>query len=204
MTDRPIIFSAPMIRALIDGRKRMTRRVLSPQLQIAFAGKEAIVRRHPHQKGIGWDDVKRLWVREAWRTEARYDGSPPRNIPHTAIVSYEADYDHEPNDGCRGRYRHARFMPRAFSRLTLLVESVKVERLQDISEEDAIAEGAEQYSSSTKLSRPFNPDWKGIYREGFAELWNSINGPDAWDANPWVAAIGFSVIKANIDSLGAE
>ncbi|AAL49589.1 unknown [Sinorhizobium phage PBC5] len=99
------------------------------------------------------------------------------------------------------RWQPSIHMPRWASRLTLIVTDVRVERLQDISEADAIAEGAKQYSSSTKLSRAFNPDWKGIYREGYAELWNAINGPGSWEANPWVVAYTFRVIKQNIDEI---
>jgi hypothetical protein len=90
-------------------------------------------------------------------------------------------------------------MPRWASRLALTVTEVRVERLQDISEADAIAEGCRQYASSTKLSRPFNPDWKGIYREGYAELWNAINGAGSWESNPWIVAYTFTVQNSNID-----
>lgn len=95
-------------------------------------------------------------------------------------------------------------MPKSMSRITLIVDGIKIERLRDISEDDAIAEGAPQYSSSIKLSRPFNPQWKGLYRQGFAELWNEINGAGAWEANPWVIAYSVTPILKNIDEVPAE
>jgi hypothetical protein len=131
---------------------------------------------------IALPEPPRLWVREAWRTEARYDAMPPRDVPESAIVSYEADYDREPNDGCRGRYRPGMFLPRWASRITLRVTAVKVERLQDISEDDAIAEGC------------VPDDRIGPARFIFETLWASIHGPGSWDANPWVAALTFERI----------
>lgn len=110
-------------------------------------------------------------------------------------------------------------MPRWASRLTLTVEGVKVERLQEISEEDAIAEGIarENVIVDTKcyggVHHEITADryWSGAagdpdegYEDGceaFAALWRSIHGPDAWDANPWVAAISFTVHKCNIDAM---
>lgn len=137
----------------------------------------------------------RLWVREAWRTAAFVDDVPPRDlVPGLRYISFEADYDSVPNDGCRGRYRHARFMPRWASRITLEVTKVRVQRLQDISENDAEAEGARAAFTRTTV-----PDWPVYsvpsHRWGFEELWTSLHGPGAWSANPWVVAITFNRIK---------
>lgn len=86
-------------------------------------------------------------------------------------------------------------MPRWASRLTLIVESLRVERLQEISEEDARAEGAMlEYGEGAKISK----------RRAFELIWKHINGETSWAANPWVAAIGFRVIKANIDAPEAQ
>lgn len=95
-------------------------------------------------------------------------------------------------------------MPRWASRLTLIVTDVRVERLQDISEDDAIAEGVEEVSDD-------GPVLTGIpcgtiyadHRSAFRDLWNSLHGPGSWDANPWVAAITFRPVFANIDSTEA-
>ena len=93
------------------------------------------------------------------------------------------------------RWRPSIHMPRSASRLTLTVTEVRVQRLQDISEEDARAEGIEG---------EFLPWPQGYwtYRPYFAELWNSLHGPDAWDANPWVVALSFTVQHGNIDQIG--
>ena len=85
-------------------------------------------------------------------------------------------------------------MPRWASRLTLIVEAVKVERLQDISEEDARAEGCADAPGT------FSPSAIGV----FANLWRNLHGPDAWSENPWVAAIRFRVIRTNIDAIPGE
>jgi len=104
-------------------------------------------------------------------------------------IKYEADF-------CTahsfGKLRPSIFMPREFSRLTLIVECVKVERLQDISEADAITEGVGLCAAHEAQG--------ATARELFKHLWNSINGADSWEANLWVLAISFSVVKANIDA----
>jgi hypothetical protein len=194
MTERPIIFSAPMVRAILEGRKTMTRRVLKPQPQsvdgsgrwyaMPGGGESLNCHRLPYTPG----DL--LWVREAWRTEARFDKMPMKDEPTGALVSYEADYDREPNDGCRGRLRPSIHMPRWASRLTLRVTGVKVERLHDITEEDAKAEAAEAVGYIDEYDVGDRS-----YVVGFAGLWASIHGPLAWAANPWVAAITFKRVK---------
>lgn len=216
MADRPILFSGPMVRALWDDRKTQTRRMLKfqPAPGISIIRKtirpidanpyHSFERRSVYGNYAGELDIKikrgdRLWVRETWSHTGDhvFSISEARMSPFGHTI-YQADENSE--------YPYAKFwpsihMPREFSRLTLIVTDVRVERLQDISEADAIAEGCRQYSSSTKLSRPFNADWKGIYREGYAELWNEINGARSWEANPWVAAYTFRVIKQNIDQI---
>lgn len=102
------------------------------------------------------------------------------------------------------RIRPSIHMPRWASRLTLTVTDVRVERLQDISEADAIAEGCPVSTMPGTIGHPlcpvgFNEMGTPIY--WFRELWNSINGPDAWDANPWVVALTFDVARRNIDAV---
>ena len=89
-------------------------------------------------------------------------------------------------------------MPREFSRLTLTVTDVRVQRVQDISNENAIAEGIEPHGHAFTGYGKQADVWMAPY-DSFASLWNSIHGPGAWDANPWVAAITFTVRKGNID-----
>lgn len=219
MADRPIPFSAPMVRALLDGRKTQTRRVLRPRPEfLGGYGEEA------DYEEWGWIDEDgapmsvldvapngyvrgdRLLVREAWRAWVDFDELPPRDIPPGADVQYLAD---DPLSPWTSRYRHARFMPRWASRLTLTVTDVRVERLRDISEEDALAEGVERLAGSkgpNHFTREITGKWRGSFnaptaKEVFADLWNNINGPDSWDANPWVAAISFDVRRGNIDEV---
>lgn len=135
----------------------------------------------------------RLWVREAWRTSASIDDTPPRDmVPRLRPVSYEADYTSEPNDGCRGRLRPSIHMPRWASRITLEVTAVNVERLQDISEDDAESEGVFRHVAEHSLNKIFREERGATAIRYFRELWASIHGLDAWEVNPWVAAISFT------------
>ncbi len=182
MTDRPIIFSAPMVRALLEGRKTQMRRVLRPQ---PFSNV------HPSDiNTIGdadeWERVRipyapgdRFWVREAF-TEVPMIG--PRYYATNEI----------PASFKKVSPIH---MPRWASRLTLLVTDVRVQRLQEISEANAISEGIYPAANSQTIDCDTPPP-----SDGFRALWNSIHGPDAWDANPWVAAITFDVKRGNIDT----
>jgi hypothetical protein len=190
-TDRPIIFSAPMVLALLAGRKLMTRRLATSPLRKCAAGDQ-------------------LWVRESFATT---DG---------LIIRYAATDDiHE----LRKR-KPAIHMPRWASRLTLTVTGVKIERLQEISEEDAKAEGVQLPASTeghalinvgarfSALSyvTPRGPDeapddvlrraW--TFRAHYAALWDSLHGPGAWEANPEIVAIGFTVEHRNIDAPAIE
>lgn len=220
MKEHPILFSAPMVRAILDGRKTQTRRIvrLQPDVQqvtvrgeFAFAlnshGAEIILCRCPY--GQAGD---RLWVRETWRIgawdESRaafaldYCDGPRKqwvDVPDPDCDGGElfnhlwqqstddaikaglktdehGNYKWEPGQSpCR--WRPSIHMPRWASRITLEITGVRVERLQDISEPDAKSEGADNIN--------------GEYAEGFAVLWESINGPGSWDANPWVWVVEF-------------
>jgi hypothetical protein len=255
MIDHPIIFSAPMVQALLAGRKTMTRRILNLPKK-TFSGGPIYERKdmggwEPTTSGGGgcftigkngeripaperiaiWHKTTgvcmetpiqpgdRLWVRENWRTFVSLDDVKPRDLWAPGCgrgggVRFEADagglsitkdgehfYGVRDTDAPFGKQRPSIFLPRWASRLTLIVQSVKVERLQDISEADADAEGFAGDFPHVLFPELF-PDKAGALTipECFGRLWNSINGPDAWAANPWVAAIGFRVIKANIDS----
>ncbi len=162
-----------------------------------------------------------LYVREAWRVSRMHDQVAPRDLkPRTMTVFFEAGgsiaNQDAPGDwkpavwpeiGERpdwaGKLRPAMFMPRWASRITLEVIGVKVERLQDCSEADAIAEGIERASwRSDKWLNYLHP--AGAFVEpiqSYQSLWDSINGPGAWDKNPWVAAYTFRPILGNIDQI---
>jgi hypothetical protein len=208
MADKPILFSGPMVRAILDGRKTQTRRVLKPQLgDIASAfqflpGKWRFLDHsgaRVHQVfSAPFANGDRLWVREAWHTSPSYDDLKPTELGGDESILYAADGVWESwgwgDTGCinGGRKRPSIFMPRWASRLTLIVEDVRVQRLQVISRGDAMDEGC---PFPNMADGPDPRDW-------FHELWDGLNAARGfgWDVNPWVAAVTFRTIRANIDS----
>ena len=251
MADHPIIFSAPMIRALLARKKTQTRRVLKPlpwnaagdAVDISKAKSVSYVKgadgrlyiqfEHPlggpltaHVSRFNVGD--RLWCRETWADvntavgpgigyradsgfmQPEYDGPDYGAGPSYNYDKYPGNYTMWFDDLLAGApdhgWRSPIHMPRWASRLTLIVESVKVERLQEISDEDAEAEGI--FARGAVGDDPSHSQWTWgdsdwryeTPRAAYAALWNSINGPDAWGANPWVAAISFSVRADNIDA----
>jgi hypothetical protein len=193
MAERPIIFSAPMIRPLLDGHKTQTRRITKRQDDIHVDGRGGWI--YPGLLPYALGD--RLWVKEAWKSESVYDDLVPSQMGGEEPLIYSADnavqrWGWKPDALSRwGRYRHARFMPRWASRLTLTVTDVRVQRLQDISRGDAMAEGC---PFANMADGPSPRDW-------FQDLWSSLHGPDAWGANPWVCALTFAAHKSNIDQM---
>ncbi len=214
MKERPILFNAAMVRAILSGSKSQTRRAMKPQppefvrvrlgsnsLEHHFFddGRDGEVARNWLDRNIlslcPYGQVgDRLWVRETWMPDAPRDGT----WPHTSFY------------GCKGsslsmipmvyrRPKHCLFrstwsgaeltgwkpsihMPRWASRITLEITGVRVEKLQDISRGDAMAEGC-----------PFPNMQDGEDpRQWYADLWESINGKGSWSANPWVWVIEFS------------
>ena len=224
MADRPIIFSAPMVRALLEGQKTQTRRIIQqPDMDggerwvkypsgwvLSVNAEDEYRRRIPYAPG------DRLWVREAFIGPYAYEVNeyPPRDWGNKPIW-FPADGP-APEKHAGQFWHRARpsiHMPRWASRLTLTVTDVRVQRLQDISEADAIAEGI------VPVTRRFPPlqgclnqlrertmyEWSGGWSvraaDAYAALWNSLHGPGAWDANPWVVALTFTVQRGNIDQL---
>ncbi len=193
MKERPILFSAPMVRALLDGSKTQTRRIIKPQ---------------PKDRPTGWGTVEngkgpetsvrcpygqpgdRLWVRETWRTGAGLDQLAPSDLPHDVPVFFEADGETVHN---QGKVRQSIFCMRWMSRITLEVTDVRVERLQEISEADAIAEGIDV----TRLDpgATYTDDVPSA-RRGYRALWESINGAGSWDLNPWVWVVEFKRVES--------
>lgn len=214
MTDKPIIFSAPMVRALLAGTKTQTRRILKPQ-------PPEWVTRMTHEGRCGWIGSgdghgtlmhvpyavgDRLWVREAFITGFDIDdefGRPVGDrkawyrVTDRGLTWYDPDtettLDNPP-------WKSSTQMPRWASRLTLIVTGVRVQRLQDITEADAVEEGV------SPISEPDDRKWEHYAPHGvaFRALWNSLHGPGAWEANPWVAAITFDVQHCNIDDAEVE
>lgn len=180
MKERPILFSAPMVRAILDGRKNQTRRALNPQPDGGIQFNPCT----PHGVLNGKGDTlickfgkrgDRLWVRETWSQH-----------PQFADIAFRADGEEfEDSDGFTWilKWKPSIHMPRWASRIMLEITNVRVERLRDIGEDDAIAEGV-------SLSNfPMIP----IYE--YKELWESLNGKGSWDLNPWVWVIEFKRIK---------
>lgn len=202
MTDIPIIFSGPMVRALLSGRKTMTRRLAwrAPGPNHHFPAPSLPT---PWQRVEAGD---RLWVRES----LKYVTSDPVTAEPTSVHCYAADIppgmdsanpyeasylfagDGEPN--LKPHSIPSIHMPRWASRLTLIVTAIKVERLQDISEADATAEGADPIIDHGTGSAPY------LHRIGFEHLWCRLHGDMAWIENPEVVALSFKVNKANIDT----
>ncbi len=245
MADHPILFSAPMIRALLAGRKTQTRRIVSPRNLKFFNAETGRLAASPalieaafcdahsfrqHDKAGGWNwqarvfdhqpgpwtrwqarstiqAGDRLWCRETWAVGNIYDGMTaaeinPNRTPLYCGIRYAATQE---RIGIKDR--PSIHMPRWASRLTLIVRTVRLQRLQDITEADALDEGVrfdEAYDGYTIENGTFySPCPIGCYRL----LWNHINGdtgPKSWDFNPWVLAYSFRVRRGNIDTLGAE
>jgi hypothetical protein len=215
---RPILFSTDMVQALLAGRKTMTRRIVKPQpddlliwpcnkvqTMVDLRDRELVTTMSPYGR-IG--DL--LWVRETWALvpQSAYrcsDGIAQTNKPecnHDAAV-YRADWDRSKPR----RWRPSIHMPRWASRLTLQITNVRCERLQDIGEEDALAEGVERSSwqySIEPYRNYFEPRMasgknKSLATTSFYTLWDSIYGRGAWDENPWVLVIEFKTHKCNVD-----
>jgi len=209
MTDKPILFTAPMVRAILTARKTQTRRALNPQPNILNGG-------HPLYDGFGsysvadgWKKISHkagdtLWVRETvqiYGNWSKYFDNEKKKwrwkfkAHKSRQVRYEDEGFYIPLKKTKrlGWYtRPSIFMPRWASRISLRVTAVKVERLQDISEADAVAEGCD----GKVLYNPDAPtEWDGTPRIEYEMLWDRINGKGSWDANPWVAAYTFERIK---------
>jgi hypothetical protein len=179
MADRPIIFSAPMIRALLDGRKTQTRRLAWRDPLAGGPGDGLEQRPSPWQRVQPGD---RLWVREAWSPH------PDGVMAHGAVYRLGHEEEAKAGPGIE-RWRSPIHMPRWASRLTLTVTDVRVQRVHDMLLNDYEAEGV--------VDRPMSTD-EGI--RAFSTLWDGLHGPGAWDANPHVVALTFTVEQRNIDA----
>lgn len=215
--ERPILMSAPMVRAILANTKTQTRRVvkwrgLEPGLNLGFSGLRVeclgsnwvltIPTRtswenrsspmlcpygHPGDRG-----GNHLWVRETWAAPHAFDHLPPRLIPAGARFHYRAT-----EDAGGLRWRPSIFMPRWASRILLEVTEVHVERLQSISEADAKAEGAPDYEEGIDAP-PLDKTCVWSYRSSYLRVWETINGPESWDANPWVWAVSFRNVSKDL------
>lgn len=193
MKERPILFSGPMVRAILDGSKTQTRRVAKHPLA------QAAVRINSYKGQSEFDCIlpdgtggiiqcpygnpgDRLWVRETWAHER--DGT---GCPDDTGVLYRATDPGWDDEGTGLRWRPSIYMPRWASRITLEITAVRVERLQSISEADARAEGV-----TPNAFEQTSDNWGGVL---YRRLWEQINGPGSWHANPWVWAITFQRLE---------
>jgi hypothetical protein len=219
MKERPILFSGPMVRAILEGAKTQTRRVVKPQPPWWAEKVHEWAQDGAQWRGQVADAIwtmrcpygqsgDQLWVREAWATIVQYDDLKPSEIPKGTArwpVTYYAAHPKSASwNSChRGRIRPSIFMPRWASRVMLEVTGVRVERVQDISCADAEAEGCpmENYHDTRESIK----DERGaLIQSGrigppawFSHLWDSINAKRGfgWDINPWVWVIEFEVLE---------
>ncbi|MEI6823791.1 MAG: hypothetical protein WCL51_17820 [Bacteroidota bacterium] len=202
MKELPILFSTPMVQALLEGRKTMTRRV---------KGLEEVIKNPENVKEMfsninhdfifimktisnnQFDRIKCharysigdfLWVRETF-------------APAIDDFAYKADYSESvlKEDRNKGLWKPSIFMPKTAARIWLKIIDVRVERLKDISEEDASKEGADGYIIRNHPG--LIADKLPTAKDDFCILWKNINGYDSWDKNPWVWVYSFEVISKN-------
>jgi len=212
MKTRPILFSTPMVQALLDGSKGMTRRILKSQPE----GCQLISRDACSPSGYSfiadmYDDeyIKcpygkagdLLWVRETWRPSVDGEVScseyktgefvPIENTPEAADAWIESRKAVEQYPILKPPvWRPSIFMRRWASRITLEITDICIERLKDISEEDCVSEGIKKLQGGAMVE--------------FKTLWESINGKDSWWDNPWVWVVKFNVHRCNIDDFAGR
>jgi hypothetical protein len=224
--ERPILFSGPMVCAILQGLKTQTRRIVKPQpREITVSGahleglwtcKGSIEYRVTPRTAKNIAEAcpygqpgDRLWVRESYYQRGHWEPVSGvktksgrmkwRFVAADDVIQFDAPSEHR-----KGRHhrdpatvawhrRLARFMPRAASRITLEVISVRAEPLQAISEEDARAEGV----CAVELPGALDDVPLDKPRERFGVLWSKINGPESWDANPWVWAVTFKRLEVS-------
>lgn len=192
---RPILFSGPMVRALLEGRKTQTRRIMKTPPD-TFEDAASILSACPYGKS-----GERLWVRES---HAIYTDAHARDKGYEVIL-YRADaaayWNMHPLDHIEAEFNPLRdtcdyepkwtpsiHMPRWASRLTLEITGVRVERLNVISSADAEDEGVTLFGEDNRIGD------ETLYQAGFRKLWESINGEGSWAANPWVWVVEFKVV----------
>lgn len=203
--ERPILFSGPMVRAILEGRKTVTRRICKPQPSAHAHTTSA----EGNPMSAWWETGKdinhcpygqpgeRLWVRETW---ARVGTTDPGYLTYRATYPrcLPAGLENVPADirDAGERWRPSIHMPRTACRILLEITAVHVERLQDITEEQAVAEGVDRPENirdvdvsdgaERELFNAMNQP-----RDRFKRLWADINGAESWNANPWVWVVEF-------------
>lgn len=236
MKTRPILFNGAMVRAILDGRKTQTRRIVKlPAFHEWGDGFDGQIMYSKDEKfgGFSVDELScpigrisdHLWVRETWGlnepSPCMYDPIDDRDLPESSYIMasggqdvlaywknrvvYRSSIKGNHTDREVKKWRPSIHMPRWASRIQLEITGVRVERLNDISSEDSIAEGIERVGGATSCC-----PWRN-YRKGhtgemdmhcsaparsYMTLWESINGAGSWNANPWVWVIEFRMVAA--------
>lgn len=210
MKERPILFNAAMVRAILDGNKTQTRRVakLTSSAHVKEVGGHR--RWHPADSeatlACPYGQVgDRLWVREAFRlVKTLPGGAAGDSVPPSMVLDstrkFEADGATSLPDRVFGKLCPGIHMPRWFSRITLEITGVRVQRLNEISEEDARAEGITDggclnCGNSETDCECLNP--RPDARDSFIHLWQSINGEGSWLSNPWVWVVEFKRLEGS-------
>lgn len=238
---RPILFSAPMVNAILNGSKTQTRRIVKPQPSTeathfnfnptswpkspwcARFRIDTEIEQYEITDGYKCPYGKvgdRLWVRETWVETTNINRLDPwPNRPHMindadedyvmSAYIYRADgewqwCDEDGSSTERSYWKPSIFMPRPVSRILLEITDIRVERLQDISDEDAVAEGILATDKAYKIGSAYF-DYSGtLGAQGynynspiasFKTLWQSINGEDSWNDNPWVWVVDFKKVE---------
>lgn len=230
MKEKPILFSTPMVQAILEGRKTMTRRIVKPmpgrqsewltddllnevphgeiikggwQMHHPKAGQTHAGVEVAYDSPLGWikcpygQTSDLLWVRETWAPDLAGDDINS----YIEYVRYPADGSRRPikwvNDYSSYKNRPGIHMNKEYSRIWLQVIDLRVERLQDISESDAKAEGIEKMDESPFPYKLYSCNTASCVdaKTSFKFLWQDINGDDAWLNNPWVWVISFKVLS---------
>lgn len=180
MREKPINFNAEMVRAILDGRKTQTRRIMDQQPDYLS---DPLLDCPYGQMG------DRLWVREQWHYRGGDELMHQRDI---RAVEYRGV-----DTVLSCCWRPSICMPRWASRITLEIIDVRAERLNNISEQDAVAEGVEEDNGAWRdySENPLVAHGKDAAIASFISLWESIYGPGSWDVNPLVWVIGFKVVE---------
>lgn len=225
----PILFSTAMVMAILEGRKTKTRRIVKDKIRIDKMGNLIMDDLNYGQDSNGpafwnlikckskWQKGDLLWVRETFRKYCKVDEHGYTRYDQE-VIEFAADNPPMINecdgDGCTMfkkdgtekfiSWKPSIHMPKIAARIWLKVESVRVERLQNISEADAVAEGIKRCERADKSGygyfdysgtpTPQSYNWSNPV-DSFRTLWQSINGPDSWQANPWVWVVSFKVLS---------
>jgi len=231
MKEIPILFSTPMVQAIMAGRKTMTRRIAAVPVG-DHHGTDIMdwgLSKHPYQNDNMWlyniqtdvddyatielkakygkcDDL--LWVRETWGVGSRPDpfvgGVDGFEFKADEMMIDEKEYlpiypcdDFDFGNYDKNGWRPSIHMPKVAARIWLQVTDVRVERLNDIIEADAIAEGVEKIDYSPFPWKYYGSEYAGCSdaRTSFQSLWQLINGDESWEANPWVWVVSYKVLS---------